>query len=119
MASERIATIMPATDILERADGYYIFVDMPGLSSEELSIDLEQNELTVKGHSRYVPSPGNKDQCMRTEFAPVSYQRVFTLSDMVDAGKIKAVMKDGVLELYLPKAESMKPRRIEIKTESM
>lgn len=105
---------MPATDILEREDGFHIFVDLPGVAPETLSIDLEQNELTVRGQSDYDPLTG---QIMRTEFSSLNYERVFTLSDMVDRDNIKAVVKDGVLDLFLPKAETMKPRRIEIKAE--
>lgn len=105
---------MPATDILEREDGFHIFMDLPGVAPETLSIDLEQNELTVRGKSDYDPQTG---QIMRTEFGALNYERVFTLSDMVDRENIKAVVKDGVLDLFLPKAETMKPRRIEIKAE--
>ena len=110
----QIQVAMPPTDILEREDGFHILMDLPGVSSEELVIDLEQNELTVQAASRY---EAGESQAMRNEFGPLSYKRVFTLSDMVDRENIKAVIKDGVLDLFLPKAESMKPRRIEIKAE--
>ncbi len=105
---------MPPTDILERKDGFHIFMDLPGVAVEDLVVDLEQNELTVSAVSRYEIGDNH---AMRSEFVPMSYKRVFTLSDMVDREKIKAVIKDGVLDLFLPKAESMKPRRIAIKTE--
>ena len=105
---------MPPTDILERDDGFHIFMDLPGVAAEDLLIDLEQNELTVSAKSLYeVGDP----QAMRSEFGPQAYKRVFTLSDMVDRENIKATIKDGVLDLFLPKAESMKPRRIEIKAQ--
>jgi len=105
---------MPPTDILEGEDGFHIYMDLPGVSPEDLTIELEQNELTVLAESRYEAVP---NQAMRNEFGSLSYKRVFTLSDMVDRENIKAVIKDGVLDLFLPKAESMKPRRIEIKAE--
>lgn len=105
---------MPSTDILEREDGFHIYMDLPGVEPEKLSIDLEQNELTIRGESSYSAEQG---QGLRSEFGPVVYERVFTLSDMVDRENIKAIVKDGVLDLFLPKAESMKPRRIEIKPE--
>lgn len=106
--------MMPSTDILERDDGFHIFMDLPGVAAEDLLIDLEQNELTVTAKSSYEMG---EIQAMRNEFGPLTYKRVFTLSDMVDREKIKAVIKDGVLDLFLPKAESMKPRRIDIKAE--
>lgn len=106
----------PATDILECGDGFHIFIDLPGVNSSGLSIDLEENELTVKGVSSYsqeIPSQGQ----LRLEFEAAPFERTFTLSEMVDRERIKANLKDGVLDLYLPKAEAMKPRRIEIKTQ--
>lgn len=106
--------ITPSTDILERDDGFHILMDIPGATAEDLVIDLEQNELTVTAKSSYEASA---NQAMHNEFGSVIYKRVFTLSDMVDRENIKATVKDGVLAIFLPKAESMKPRRIEIKAE--
>jgi HSP20 family molecular chaperone IbpA len=112
--SAQTQTSLPPTDILERDDGFHIFMDLPGVAAEDLAIDLEQNELTVRAAGA---CEVGDSQAVRSEFGPPSYKRVFTLSDMVDREHIKAVIKDGVLDLFLPKAESMKPRRIEIKPE--
>ena len=106
--------VMPTTDILECEDGFHIFMDLPGVAPESLSIDLEQNELTIRGESGYNPG---KARGMRSEFEPLTYERVFSLSDLVDRENIKAVVKDGVLDLFLPKTEDLKPRRIEIKAD--
>ena len=106
---------MPATDILEREDGFHIFMDLPGVAPENLSINLEQNELSIRGAGTY--GDGEQGQSIRNEFGPLVYERVFTLSDLLDREKIRAAMKDGVLDLFLPKAETMKPRRIEITAE--
>lgn len=106
--------VMPSTDILECEDGFHIFVDMPGVAPGDVSIDLEQNELVIRGKSSYEPAAGRH---MRNEFGALSYERMFTLSDMVDREHIKATVKEGVLDLFLPKAETMKPRKIEIKAE--
>lgn len=105
---------MPPTDILEREDGFHILMDLPGVASEDLYVDLEQNELSVHAISRY--EIGNC-QPVRNEFNSHEYKRVFTLSEMVDRDNIRAVVKDGVLDLFLPKADSMKPRRIEIQAD--
>jgi HSP20 family molecular chaperone IbpA len=104
----------PATDILERKDGFHIFMDMPGVAAPDLSIDLEENELTITGQSSYAPASDSQNRYVAPEFATSKYQRVFTLSDLVDREKIKATLKDGVLDLFLPKVEAMKPRRITI-----
>lgn len=108
----RIERVSPATDIIEQADGFHILMDLPGVPPEGLTIDLEENEVTVTGRSSYAPA-GN-DRRMHAEFDAVEFVRTFTLSDMVDRERIRAVLKDGVLNLFLPKAEAAKPRRIEI-----
>ena len=104
---------LPATDILEMEDGFHIIMDMPGVASKDLVIDLEDSELTISGKSSY-PGAGNGLRKMHTEFGAQEYQRSFTLSDLVDRNDIKAVLKDGVLRLFLPKAEAMRPRRIPV-----
>lgn len=105
----------PATDILEREDGFHIYMDMPGVSKDELTIDLQDNEVTIHGESAYALKDSGKR--LHSEFDTAEYVRTFTLSDVVDRNKIKAVLKDGVLDLHLPKAEEAKPRKIEIKAE--
>lgn len=105
---------VPATDIVEMEDGVHIFMDLPGVSVENLSIDLEENELVIKGVSTYLKPEEDKERILHSEFTGLEYQRTFTLSDMVDREQIKANLVDGVLNLFLPRAEAMKPRKIEI-----
>jgi HSP20 family molecular chaperone IbpA len=104
--------VIPATDIVELEDGFHIFVDMPGVTGQDLKVDLEEGELTIEAHSGYTPREGARN--LHSEFAGFGYRRAFTLSDVVDREKIKAVFKDGVLDLHLPKTEASKPRRIQI-----
>ena len=105
----------PATDILEKEDGYHIFMDMPGVKKEDLAIDLNDNEITISGASDYELQESGKR--LHSEFDKAEYSRTFTLSDVVDRNRIKAVLRNGVLDLHLPKAEQAKPRKIEIKAE--
>ncbi|MDR2050535.1 MAG: Hsp20/alpha crystallin family protein [Deltaproteobacteria bacterium] len=107
------AGVVPATDIFEMKDGFHIMVDLPGVKSEDLVVDIEESELSISGSSSYAPADNNLRK-MHTEFGNNVYQRRFTLSELVDKEKVEAVLRDGVLQLYLPKAEAMKPRRIEI-----
>lgn len=109
---KRYPRVRPATDIIEREDGFHIFMDLPGVRKEDLVIDLTENELKVTG--RAVHPAQAQTSALNLEFASGEYSRTFTLSDAVDREKIKASMKNGVLELYLPKAERMQPKRIEI-----
>ena len=103
---------VPATDIVEMEDGVHIFMDLPGDGQGRLSIDLEEDELTIKGTGGYEPAQGGR--CLHSEFQGMNFQRTFTLSDVVDRERITASLQDGVLNLFLPKAEAMKPRRMEI-----
>ena len=105
----------PDSDILEREDGFHIFMDIPGVKKEDLIIDLKENELEISGKAEYVRQANSKD--IHLEFGNGTYIRRFTISDAVDAEKIKATMKNGVLELSLPKAEKAKPKKIQILAE--
>ncbi|NCC25831.1 MAG: Hsp20/alpha crystallin family protein, partial [Deltaproteobacteria bacterium] len=92
-----LAQFRPATDILERPDGFHIFMDLPGVDKDALVIDLNDNELEIRGGVEYSRREGAKD--VHFEFGSGEYVRKFTLSDSVDRERIKASMKNGVLEL--------------------
>jgi HSP20 family protein len=102
----------PATDIVETADGFYIYMDIPGVSKESLIIDLNEDEIKVSGRTSYPTPDGEK--LIHVEFGNGEYYRGFTLSHIVDKARIKANVKNGVLELHLPKAEKAQPRKIDI-----
>jgi HSP20 family molecular chaperone IbpA len=108
----RLPRVKPATDIIEREDGFYIFVDMPGVTKEGLVIDLNEDELKVSGKADYAMPEGRK--LGHVEFGAGEYFRSFTVSHIVDKERIKATLKDGVLEIYLPRHEKAQPRKIEI-----
>jgi HSP20 family molecular chaperone IbpA len=104
--------VRPATDIIEREDGFHIFLDMPGVKRDELVIDLNENELRVSGKA--VHPAQVKTDTLSMEFGSGEYIRSFTLSDAVDREGIKAILTNGVLELHLPKVAKVQPKRIEI-----
>ncbi len=101
--------VTPAVDILETEGGLTLIADMPGVSREQLEIGVEKGILTLKGDVA-----GAEHEDLYREFTLVTYYRQFQLPDEVDPQKATAEMKNGVLTLYLPKAEAAKPRRIEI-----
>ena len=107
-----VPRVKPATDIVETEDGFFIYMDMPGVSKENLVIDLNEDEIRVTGRSVSPAAEGEK--LVHVEFGNGEYQRSFTVSHIVDKARIKAAMKNGVLELHLPKAEKAVPRKIEI-----
>jgi HSP20 family molecular chaperone IbpA len=104
--------VVPSTDILEKDNSFHIIMDLPGVTKEDLYIDAHGDRITVTAKSSYTPV----GPCLHKEHQAVEYSRVFTISDTVDCEKIDATLKNGVLDLRLPKVEVAKPRRIEIKT---
>ena len=101
----------PLVDIYETKDAYILQADMPGVPKDGLEVLLEDNALTLVGHR--TPSPVAGDALVR-ESKETDFRRVFELDPAIDAGRIKARMDQGVLTLNLPKAERVKPRRIEV-----
>jgi len=112
--TQELPAFVPATDIVEQEDGFHIYMDMPGVPKESLAIDLQENEVAIEGFSSYAAPAGAKAH--HAEFGAGRFVRTFSLSDAVDRGRIKAVLKDGVLNLFLPKAEAVKPRKITIQS---
>ncbi|MDD3313652.1 Hsp20/alpha crystallin family protein [Pseudodesulfovibrio sp.] len=102
----------PATDILEREDGFYIYIDLPGVKREDMTIDLQEDELTVTGVSRL--GQGEGEHFVEMQFGDSEYVRSISITDIVDRERIKANLENGVLELLLPKVEKTQPKRIEI-----
>ncbi|WP_272698662.1 Hsp20/alpha crystallin family protein [Desulfovibrio sp. Fe33] len=112
---KELTRFRPATDILEREDGFHIFMDMPGVSKEDMSIDLEEDELTVTGRSSQCQAVGEK--FVEMQFGECEYVRSVSISDIVDRERIKASVENGVLELFLPKLEKVQPKRITIEAQ--
>lgn len=110
-----LPALRPSTDILERADGYWVYMDMPGVDRKDLVLDLRENELAVSGRTGVMGS--DKERFLEVQFGSGEYRQTIALSDLVDRAGIKATLKNGVLELFLPKVEQIKPRRIEITAE--
>ncbi|MDZ4819608.1 MAG: Hsp20/alpha crystallin family protein [Planctomycetota bacterium] len=102
----------PDVDILERADDFLVHVDVPGAASEEIDVQFQDGALTV-----IAPVPGrilNLGKPIRTEYGMGAFQRTFRVNERIDASRISANYRDGVLTLQLPKADAAKPRKIEI-----
>lgn len=107
----------PQVDIIERKEDIVVIADMPGVDDKSVDITLEKNVLTIYGK---VDLDAPKDYRLAlSEYGIGDFQRVFTLSDEVDRDKIQASVKNGVLKLVMPKAESAKTRKIPIATEGV
>jgi HSP20 family protein len=104
----------PRVDILETADELTLLADMPGVKPEDADIRFENGELTVHGRCA---ARLDGVQPLLAEYGVGNYYRAFTITLDVDADKISAEMKQGVLTVRLPKAEKVKPRKIAVKGE--
>lgn len=107
--------LIPAADIFEDADGISVLLDMPGVSKDRLHVKADGNGLVIEGDAE-IPMP----EGMEAVYADVNaahYRRSFGLTSELDAERIEAVLKDGVLTLRIPKRAELKPRRIDIKAD--
>ena len=105
--------LLPPVDIYEDETGFTLTADLPGVSKERLGVKVNGDNLLIEGDVS-VPAPQNME-LLYAEILASSYRRSFTLSRELDASKIEANLKDGVLKLRIPKAEEARPRKIEIK----
>ena len=104
---------MPAMDLLETDSHFVLRADLPGMSEEDVNIEVEERVLTVSGE-RKAEHTERKDSYQRIERAFGSFSRSLTLPDGVDAEAVSASFDRGVLEVQIPKPEQRKPRKISI-----
>lgn len=103
----------PAVDILETPESFLLVADMPGASAETIDVNFERGVLTLR--ARVAQRHTQISRFVRREYAIGDYVREFRLSESIDASKIEATLANGVLHLTLPKADSVKSRRIPIR----
>ncbi len=102
----------PDVDIFENDYQITLLADMPGVAPDDIQIDLNDNVLTIAGGVKPFENANESDVLI--EFEIGRYYRQFTLSEVIDQGRIEAKLEDGVLRLILPKAEKAKPRQIAV-----
>jgi HSP20 family protein len=105
---------VPSMDLVETDEHFVLRADLPGLSEEDVSIELEDNVLTVSGE-RKAQHEEKKEGFYRMERSFGQFRRSLTLPDGVDADAIAATFDRGVLEVRIPKPEERKPRTVAIK----
>ena len=104
---------MPAMDLVETDDHFVLRADLPGMSEEDVTIEVEDRVLTISGERKAEHAEG-KDGYHRVERAFGSFSRSLTLPEGVDAEAVSASFDRGVLEVRIPKPEQRKPRKISI-----
>ncbi len=109
--AEASRSYVPAIDVRANTDEIVFVCDVPGLKKDDLEITLEADTLTIKGQRRY---EGDENDRVWLGRAYGSFERSFTLPDVVDPEHMTADLADGVLTIRVPKKPEAKPRRIEI-----
>jgi HSP20 family protein len=110
-----MSTWMPPVDLYETPEEFVLSADLPGLTKDEIHLEVHDCTLTLRGERK--PTAGlTEAHYQRRERAYGGFQRAFTLPTPVDTDKVHASIKDGILELHLPKHEAAKPRRIAVQS---
>jgi HSP20 family protein len=108
-----VMRVMPPADIIEENDHFKVTLEMPGLKKEDIKVTLEDSTLTISGEKK--KETETKEQTYhRVERSFGSFVRTFEMPSIVDAAKINAEFKDGILTVLLPKSEQAKPKEIQI-----
>ena len=106
-------TWSPAVDIFETAGDIVVKAELPGMDRKDISLNLENNVLTLRGERRFEKET-KEENYHRVERSYGGFSRSFSIPATVDEERIHADYKDGVLKILLPKKEQAKPKQIRI-----
>jgi HSP20 family molecular chaperone IbpA len=106
------AVLLPPVDVYEDATGITLIADLPGVSRERLSVQVDKDTLLIEGEAA-IEMPGEME-ALYADLRTTRFRRSFTLSRELEASRIDAQMKDGVLTLTVPKRAEAQPRKIQI-----
>ncbi|HEX3434669.1 MAG TPA: Hsp20/alpha crystallin family protein [Solirubrobacteraceae bacterium] len=104
---------IPAMDLVEQDDQYVLRADLPGVGEEDVSVEFEDNVLTISGERKSEVEHGGEGY-RRIERSSGSFARSLTLPEGIDPDAVNARFERGVLEVRVPKPEQRKPRRVAI-----
>lgn len=111
----RVQEYSPLVDIIEKPEEWLLVADLPGATAENIAIDFERGTLSLHAPVRKRRESANANE-MLTEYGVGDYRRSFQIGEGVDANRMSAEFKNGVLTLRLPKAEAAKARKITVRT---
>jgi HSP20 family protein len=108
---------VPALDVAERGDAYLIYVELPGVSPEQVDVNFEQNVLTVRGTkpASFDVATEGEVRVFAAERVHGGFERSVRLPEFVDADRIEATFSNGLLSITVPKAQAAQPRKITIR----
>ncbi len=107
---------VPDVDIIEDGERVRVLADMPAVAADGVEVTVDGDVLTLSGRA-HIEAPEGYELASQ-EFEVGRFRRDFTLSDSLDTGRLRARLKDGVLEVSVPKREEMKKRKVTIEAES-
>lgn len=107
-------SLLPAIDVSETDDGYVVSAELPGVSKEDIHVSIQDGLLTINAESKFEQKQEKEGRLVRQERRYGKYVRSLRLGGDVKEDKVKAVYKDGILSLTIPKAEEAKPRHVEV-----
>lgn len=103
---------IPRGDVVETDDEFILYADLPGVRSDDVSLQMKDGELVIYG--RCAPRHAGK-RPLYAEYGVGDFRRTFRVAEQVEIDRIDAAIMDGVLAVRLPKAEAAKPKRIAVK----
>lgn len=112
-STQRVPVIRPLVDIFEDEAGITVQADMPGVSRDRLSVQVDRDSLAIEGTAEIQAPEGMHP--VYTDVRSTRYRRGFSLSSELDGEKAEATLKDGILTLRIPKREQYQPRKIEVR----
>jgi HSP20 family protein len=108
------STWLPAVDVKEEQDRYVLHADLPGVEAKDIDVTVENGVLTLKGKREHEKTE-ERNGYKHVERMQGTFQRRFSLPESVEADKVEAKSRDGVLEVVVPKHAKIQPRRITVK----
>ena len=114
--AKTVATFAPAVDVFETDAAFRIVADLPGSNAGEIAIDIHDGVLTLNAPVRRRGPSGEKARALSCENPIGDFRRSFRVGDAVDTQGVSADYTQGVLTITLPKAQSARPRRVEVRT---
>ena len=106
----------PTVDVYEDQENIIIRADLPGVQQEDIDIELNGEVLTLRGERKFEDEQ-RRDNYVRIERQYGSFQRSFSIGIPVDEAKVRATYRNGILELTIPKAEAVKPKKVQVSLE--
>jgi HSP20 family protein len=106
--------LVPRLDVVERDNEFVVKAEMPGMKKDDIEVSLENGVLTITAETKSETEEKEGDRVIRQERRYGKYLRSLRLGKEIDEKKVKASYKDGILELVLPKAEEVKPKKIAV-----